>query len=180
MVFDLSVLENLGFPQILLWLLTFAVLYGVLSQAGKGGIPKSKGARTIISMVIAFFVMISAPANFFIVLSEMSGGLIIFLIALLVFIVFLETAGIKSKIKVPVVNEKGEVEKIKTESVSIFEKYSTLFLIVFVIIALLIFISSGGLSLLGIDFNLNIQSNYTIIFLIVIMLAIVWLVANPE
>ncbi|MCD6477175.1 MAG: hypothetical protein J7K26_03395 [Candidatus Aenigmarchaeota archaeon] len=179
MVFDLSVLENLGFPQILLWLLTFAVLYGVLSQAGKGGIPKSKGARTIISMVIAFFVMISAPANFFIVLSEMSGGLIIFLIALLVFIVFLETAGIKSKIKVPVTDKEGNV-KIKTETVSIFEKHSTLFLIVFIIIALLIFVSSGGLSLLGVEFNLNIQNNYTIIFLIVIMLAIVWLVANPE
>lgn len=178
MAIDLAILENLGFPQILLWLLTFAVLYGVLSQAK---MPQNKGARTVIAMVIAFFVMISAPMNMINVMYQMSSSLILLLIALLIFIVFLETAGIKSAIDVPEFDEKGKpTGKTKPKKISIFEKHSMLFLFAFIIIAVLIFISSGGLALLGWQFNFNILNNYTVLLLIVVVMAIAWLVANPE
>ena len=45
---SLQQLERLGFPDLLLWLLTFAVVYGVLSQAK---VPKSAASRAIISIV---------------------------------------------------------------------------------------------------------------------------------
>jgi len=55
-----SLIENLkavGFQLVLLWLLTLAVVYGVLSHVE---IPKSVSARGVISIVSAFMVLLAA------------------------------------------------------------------------------------------------------------------------
>src|SRR3989338_6986589 len=54
----LTQLERLGFPDLLLWLLTFAIVYGVLSQIK---MPKSAASRAIIGIVSGLFVFIFAP-----------------------------------------------------------------------------------------------------------------------
>jgi len=181
MALDLTSLANLGFPEILLWLLTFAVVYGILSHAGKDGIPKSPAARAIIGLVSAFFVLFSVPASMISVLSQMSSSLVLVLLGLLVFIVFLEAAGIKVDKEKIVVDEKGKPISKMGEKVKIFEAYPILFGVAFLVIALLIFVASGGMALLGfptIHFTDSAVMSY--IFLGVIVLAIVWMVADPS
>lgn len=180
MAVDLTSLANLGFPEILLWLLTFAIVYGILSHAGEKGIPKSPAARAIIGLVSAFFVLFSVPASMISVLSQMSSSLVLVLLGLLVFIVFLEAAGIRVGKDVIVIDAEGK-QHVKSKPVNIFEAYPVLFGVAFLAIALLIFVASGGMSLLGFPtIHFTDQAVMSYIFLGVIVLAIVWMVADPS
>src|SRR3989344_9635675 len=93
MALDLTMLTNLGFPQILLWLLSFALIFGVLDQVK---IPKDKPSRGIISIVVAFLVLFSVPTSLITTISSLSTNLILVILAVLTFIVFLEAAGVKA------------------------------------------------------------------------------------
>ncbi|MBU3904579.1 MAG: hypothetical protein KJ906_00310 [Nanoarchaeota archaeon] len=178
---DISMLVNLGFPQILLWLLTFAIVYGVLSQAGDGGIPKSQGTRAIIALVSAFFVLFSVPNQLIDVIAKMSSSMILMIVGVLVFIVFLETAGIKPT-REQVIGKDKEGRDVKGPvEVTIFQKYPLLFAVGFLIIVTLIFIGAGGLELLGLPtLQLTDSAIMSYMFLAVVVLAIVWMVADPS
>ena len=144
MAIDLSTLQSLGLPEITLWLLSFAILYGLMSQVK---IPESQAARAIISIVIAFFVILSAPLALTNVLSKMTSSLVIVLIGIIVLLIFVEVAGIKSYKTVPVIDEKGkETGKLEHVKVPIFEAYGYLFVAAFLAIAALIFVNSGLVS----------------------------------
>lgn len=179
---DFTSLINMGFPQILLWLLTFAIVYGVLSQAGDGGIPKSQGTRAIIALVSAFFVLFSIPNNLIEFISKISSSMIMVIMGLLVFIVFLEAAGIRGKKEeVAIYDDKGKVIGTKPVQRNIIEQYSTMFAIAFLIIAGLIFVGAGGLELIGMpNIQMSESSIMSYMFLAVVVLAIVWMVADPS
>ncbi len=150
---------NLTLPQILLWLLTYAVVYGVLSQVGQG-IPKSKAARSIIAIVSGFLVLMSNPTEILAVLSRMTGSMLLVLVGLLVFVVFIEMTHL---------GEQGIMKK---------SHISYILFIALVIIAAAIFVSAGGLELLGWQGAvMNISWN-TIFFLIIIIAAIWWMVSS--
>ena len=87
----LTTLQNLGFPEILLWLLSFAIVYGVLHQVK---LPQSNAARAIISIVIGFLVILSAPIEIISFLSKLSSALVMVVLGILILLVFLEIAGI--------------------------------------------------------------------------------------
>lgn len=178
MALDLSLLQSMGLPEITLWLLSFAILYGILGQAE---MPKSKASRMIISIVIAFFVVMSAPAQITDFLSKMTSNLVIVLIGVIVLLIFVEVAGVKAGKSVPVVDEKnkptGEMKYVQT---SIFEQYGYYFVAAFLIIAALIFANSGGLALLGWNFNLSPASTTTIIFIAILIIAVMWMVSERK
>lgn len=179
MAIDVAMLQRLGFPDMLLWLLTFAVVYGLLNQAQ---LPKSKASRGIISIVLAFIVMISAPVQMISVLSQMSSSLILVIVGILVLMVFFEVAGIK---KISVTewgkDKEGKDVPTKSEEITIFAAYSKVFLIAIIIIAALIFISAGGLAMLGFEkVNLSFENTGALFFIAIVVLAIVWLVSNPK
>src|SRR3989344_7075079 len=88
----LSQLERLGFPDLLLWLLTFAIVYGVLKQAN---MPKSEASRAIIAIVSGLFVLMASPASLITIISKMSTNLILIVLGLLVVIIFLEASKVK-------------------------------------------------------------------------------------
>ncbi len=177
MPLDLTFLANLGFAEILLWLLSFAVVFGVLSQAGKEGMPKDKGTRAIIAIVVAFMVLFATPSSLIATLSTLSTNLLLVILAVLTFIVFIEAAGVKATPS-KYVAHKGKVQKIE-EPKTIFEQYSKHFAIAFIIIAVLLFVGAGGLGLLGIGAVLPQTSLMTLLFFLVVILAVVWLIANP-
>ncbi|MFQ6009522.1 MAG: hypothetical protein ACE5J7_00140 [Candidatus Aenigmatarchaeota archaeon] len=164
-------LTTLGFPQIMLWLLSFAALYGLMSQAS---VPKDKPSRAIISIVAAFFVILATPTALIEVIERMSTSLILVVLGILLIIVFLEVAGIKAH----VVTRKQTKEGVKEEvvAVPIFERYGTAFALIFIIIAVLIFIGAGGLNLLGFNISLTGVNTMTILFFIVIILAVMWMI----
>ncbi len=166
----LMVVQNMGLSQILLWLLSFAVIFGVLDQVK---LPSSKSARALISIGIAFLVIMAAPASLIPILSNMSSSLILVVLGLLILIIFLEVAGLKFTMHHTV---GGEQVPGRAESVKLFEKYGYVFAIAFALIAILIFINSGGLSLLGWNINLSSDSSLTVIFLTLIIIAVLWMV----
>ncbi|HIQ50064.1 MAG TPA: hypothetical protein EYH56_02615 [Nanoarchaeota archaeon] len=151
---------NITLPEILLWLLTYAVVYGVLSQVN---IPSSKTARNIIAIVSGFLVLMSQPTQILAVLSQIAGNMLLVIIGILIFVIFIEIAGIKF--------EEGK-------SVREHPNLSKIFLIILVIIAVAIFISAGGLRLLGWEGRiLNIDWN-TLLFLLIIIGAIWWMTSE--
>jgi len=173
-----SSLENLGLVQILIWLLSFAIVYGILDQMK---IPKNKGPRTIISLVIAFMVLFAAPIKSVEIISKMSTGLLLFLLAVIIFMIFIETAGVKKLKKHEDLSRKAKTTIHESkEAHNIFEEYSKYFAIAFFLIALLIFIGAGGLDLIGFNINLGSTSIMSLGFLIIIILAIMWMIANPD
>lgn len=181
MALDLTSLANLGFPEILLWLLTFAVVYGVLSQAGEKGMPKSQGARAIIAIVSGFMVLFAAPTALLGVLTKMSSSLILVVVGLLILMVFLEVAGVKVGKKVIVVNEKGQKVSETSENVRLHEKYGREFGIVLIIVAIAIFIGAGGLQLLGLqNIRFSSQSATSVVFFGIILIAIVWMINEKK
>lgn len=177
----LTSLQNLGIAQILLFLLSFAVVYGLLKQYR---IPRSNVAQTLIGLAIAFLVIMAAPTALLNVLTEMSANLILVAVGLLVLIIFLEVAGIRHyvPVKVPSGKKDKDGKDIMVDAmqpVKIFEKYGYAFAIVLGIIAILIFINAGGLGLIGVqNINLSGASTTTVIFFIIILLAIFWLIGE--
>ena len=148
--FDLA---NITLPEILLWLLTYAVVYAVLEQVE---IPKQKSARAIISIVAAFLVLMSYPAELIAVLSRMAGEMLLVIIGLLIFLIIIE------------------VTKIKGTTIEhAYGKW--IFTIAIVLIGIAIFVSAGGLELLGWKgVFLNIDWN-TLLFIAIVAAAIIWM-----
>ncbi len=149
---------EIGLPEILLWLLTYAIVYGVLAQVE---IPKSKSARSVIAIVSGFLVLMSQPAEILTVLSQMAGDMLLIIIGILVLLVLLEVSGFKTG------------EHIVGET---YKKH--IFLVALILIAVAIFVSAGGLQLLGWSGAVfNIDWN-TIFFLIIVIAAIAWMASE--
>lgn len=82
-----------GLPLLLLWMLTLAVVYGVLSHVS---LPKSNSARGAISIVTAFLVLFAAAATQVTAfLSILVTSFIAVAFGLLIIIIFLEMTGTK-------------------------------------------------------------------------------------
>ena len=178
MVDTITFLQNLGLPQILLWLLSFAVVNGILTQAKT---PASAFARGIISIVLAFLVILSAPTSLTATLAQISSSIVLVLVGILLLVVFLEAAGAKSKVvKVTGKDEKGK-PITEVEEITIFQEHGKAFAAVFLIIAILIFVNSGGLGLLGLQgIQITEQSTLSIAFFILILIAVAWMISDPK
>jgi len=150
-----SSLKAIGFQLILLWLLTLAIVYGVLSHVD---IPKSITARGIISIVSAFMVLIAAAgtgAASFVATLITSGILVAF--GLIITMIFLEITGAK---------EGGEM---------IFGTHPHFFGAAIIIIAILVFVGAGGLGFLNIPAIIVSDPLIAILFFLVVMVATVWI-----
>ena len=88
----ISFLNSLGLPQILLWVLTFAVVYGILSKIQ---IFKGKSAPALISIIVGLFVLLAVPNAMICVIANMSTSLIIVAIGFLVLLALIEIAGVQ-------------------------------------------------------------------------------------
>lgn len=166
-------LQRLGFADIMLWLLTFAIMYGVLGQAN---VPKSKEARAIISIVVGLLVLFAAPQTLVAFLAQMSTSFVLVAIGLLVLVVFLEAAGIKYM--APHLDRAGNPTG-KFDEHPFLSKHPTITGITFVIIAILVFIGAGGLNLIGlkIPYGFDVTG---VIFFVAIIVAILWILGTKE
>ncbi len=160
------------FTYVLPWLFTFAIVFGILSHVET---PKSRSARTIISLVLAFIV---APvlSPFVGVLMSMIGSLVVLIAGILVFIVFLEIVGIKG-----VVSYKDDKGKTKYKRKSIFIAHGTAFAVLFIIIGVIVFIGSGGLEALGwTGLSANLIYNYPLLFFLIVVALAIWWMASED
>ncbi|MBW6462456.1 MAG: hypothetical protein K0B07_05425 [DPANN group archaeon] len=91
-------LQDVGFYDILLpWALFFAIVYGLLTKVGPFSGSEQKSIVSIISMVVAFFIVGYTPfgATFGVYLAELFGKSGTILAGLLVASLFLGMAGLK-------------------------------------------------------------------------------------
>jgi len=153
-------LRAIGFQLVLLWLLTLAVVYGILSHME---LPKSTSARGVISIVSAFMVLLAAAgtqaADF---ISNLVTSSILVAFGLLVAMIFLEITGTKVG---------GE---------HIFAKHPKFFAAALLILAILIFIGAGGLELLNIPVFALSDPLIAIIFFLLIMVASIWILIKES
>jgi len=160
--------QNSFFIALLPWLLTFAIVYGILQHYK---IPKSPSSRAIISIVLAFFT-IPAAGPLITIIGSMGVGLVIFFVAILFLLILFELTGTGS------IEGKVTPKGIEAQKISIVHKYSSVFAISVIIIAIIIFIGAGGLNLLGITIP---SMNYPAIFFFAIMtIVIIWMVMGEK
>ena len=153
-------LKAIGFQLVLLWLLTLAVVYGVLSHLE---LPKSITARGVISIVSAFMVLVAAAgtqaADF---ISTLVTSSVLVAFGLMIAMIFLEITGAKA------------------DGQHIFAKHPRFFGAALIILAILIFIGAGGLGLLNIPIFALSDPLIAIIFFLLIMVASVWILVKES
>jgi len=146
-------LKAAGFDLVLLWLLTLAIVYGILSHVA---IPKSVSARGVISLVIAFLVLFGAAGPVAVFLSNIITAFIMIAFGLIIAVIFLEITGTK------VGGEKP-----------IFAAHPKFFGAAILILTVAIFVGAGGLNLLGWKISIT-EPLIAIMFVLVIMAVAVW------
>lgn len=153
-------LRAAGFQLVLLWLLTLSVVYGILSHLS---IPKSVSVRGVISIVAAFMVLLAAAgtqAATFVSTLTTSSVLIIF--GLMITMMFLELVGAKDEDK------------------HIFAKHPRFFGAGIILLAILIFIGSGGLGLINIPAIAFTDPFIAMIFFLIVMVASIWILVKES
>ena len=155
-------LRAAGFQLVLLWLLTLAVVYGVLSHIS---LPKSTTTRGVIAIVASFMVLIAAAgtqaANF---VSTLVSSSIVVAVGLMFTMIFLEITNTKMG---------GE---------HIFTKHPRFFGAALIILVILIFIGAGGLGIINlpaIGFSLS-DPLIAILFFLLVMVASIWIMAKES
>jgi hypothetical protein len=150
----ISNLESAGFfAYVLPWLLTLALVYGVLE---KYKIPDNKSGRAVVAIAVAFMMlpMAGVIAPF---LEGLVLGLVIIISGILVALIFAEMVGAKDVFS---------------------DKYHKEMGVILIIIAILVFIGAGGLKLLGWRFEIRESTVTMLFFLAVIAMGIWWITAE--
>ena len=147
------------------WLLTFAIVYGILEHYQ---MPKSNPARTIISLVIAFFVMpVAGPMMT--IIAQMGMGMLMLFAGLLFILILFEIAGVRPKTAY-VTDEKGNIKtKVTPKATQAYYKH---FGVALAVLAIMVFIGSGGLQYLG--YSSLPRINYTVVFFLGAIFLIIW------
>jgi hypothetical protein len=164
----LAFLSGLGLPQILLWVLTFAVVFEIIKKLNI----LSRAPAAIVAMVVGFLVLLAVPAAVIAAIATMSTGLIVAAIGFLVVLSILAVGNIHSieKLKDKDGNETG------IQAVHPFGKHGTKMTILAIVVAALIFIAAGGPALIGISVLPTISLGTW--FLIVVGLAVLWMLSE--
>jgi hypothetical protein len=119
-------LRNLGFQLVLLWLLTLAVVYGILTHLK---LPDSATARSAISIVVSFLVLIAAAGTQVAAFaSTLSSYAIAVAFAFVILMIFFGILG------------------FKIGDNNIFNQHPIFFAASVIMIAALLFVSAGGLN----------------------------------
>jgi len=153
-------LKAAGFQLVLLWLLTLAIVYGILSHID---LPKSITTRGVISIVASFMVLIAAAgtqaADF---ISTLMSSSIVVAFGLLIAMIFLEITGTKIG---------GE---------HVFAKHPRFFGAAILILLILIFVGAGGLGIINIPaISLSLSDPLlAILFFLIVMVASIWIMVK--
>jgi hypothetical protein len=158
---------GLGLPQILLWVLTFAVVFEVLVKARI----LSRAPAAIVSVITGLFVLMAVPNAVIQVIAGLSTGLITLVTGLIALVALLEVAGAKHA-----------VYSADGKSVVDYAPYLTghkgTVAAIMLVLAGLIFAAAGGLGLIGITALPAIGIGTWV--LIAIGIAVLWMFSEAK
>lgn len=172
------------FTYALPWLLTFAIVYGFLQHYE---IPKSKEARGVISVVLAFFVMpVAQPVMAF--LQSIGASLIVIVTGIIFFLVLVELAGTKRGAHEGEEHLRGGISKQRLEQEEqekegpepIVRSHPKAFGTIVLVILVVIFWGAGGWEMLGISGITPPINMTTLFFLVMLALALWWMVSEED
>jgi len=149
----LDFLSALGLPQILLWILTFAIVFEILTVSKMF----NRAPAAIIAIIVGFLVLLNVPSALIGTISTMSTGLVVLAIAAVVVMALMEMMQIKV----------GEDKKVT-------EHYGKWVAIIALILAAVLFIFAGGPALIGIGSIPSISLGTW--FLIIIVIIVLWMI----
>jgi uncharacterized membrane protein len=165
----LAFLTGLGLPEILLWVLTFAVVFGILSKLKIF----SRAPSALISIVVGFLVLLAVPAALITVIASMSTGMLVVSIGFIVILALIEFA-----MAYPFREFKDKDGKKFEQQVHPFAKHGTIVAIALVIVTALIFWISGGAALIGFGALPTIGLGTWL--LIVVGAAVLWMLSEAK
>jgi len=169
----LAELERLGFADVILWVISFALVYGLMSQAG---IPKDKASRAIIGFVAAFLVLMASPASLITTITNLGTSLLVVLLGIMILLVFIEAGQVKHYQEKKGKTEKGQ-EYTYHEEIPLFHKSPKVTATILIFAAVVIFLAAGGLNLANINIPIDPMGAA---FLVMVAMAILWLVTESK
>ena len=143
----LAFLSGLGLPQVLLWLLTFAIVYELATRTK---VIANDKIAAIVALVVGFLVLMAVPTAVITAISTMSTGMIVTAIGILVVVAMFEMGQVLHITPDITVGEDGKPVKVGETKKTPLQKHATIVSIIAVVIALAIFNMAGGLALIGI------------------------------
>jgi hypothetical protein len=162
----LAWVAGLGLPQVLLWVLTFAVVFEVLVKLKILG----RAPAAIVSVITGLFVLMAVPAAVVQVIAGMSTGLVTIAIGIISLVALLEVAGARHYIK----DREGKIVGEQRWLAG----HSTAIAAILVALAAIVFAASGGLALIGITALPAIGIGTWV--LIVIGVAVLWMFSEAQ
>ena len=159
-------LTGLGLPEILLWVLTFAVVFGVITKLGIFG----RAPSTLISIAVGFLVLLAVPAALITVIASMSTGLLVVAIAFLAVLALIEFT------QAYPLHNFGTEKDPKWQNLHPFKKHGNIMAIIVLIIGVIIFFVSGGWALLGLGALPTIGLGTWL--LIIVGAAVLWMLSE--
>ncbi len=161
----MAFLTGLGLPEVLLWVLSFAVVYGILTKVA---IFKTKAPAALVSIIIGFMILLAVPGSVISVIATMSTGLIVAAIGFLVILSLIEVGNIK--VVGVKLDEKGNPHKVEDHP---FKIHGSIMTILVIGVTALIFWMSGGAALIGLGALPAIGAGSWL--LIIVGLAVLWM-----
>jgi hypothetical protein len=166
----MAFLTGLGMPEILLWVLTFAVVFGVLTKLK---IFEKRAPAALISIVVGFFVLLAVPAGLITVIATMSTGLLVVAIGFLVLLALIEIGNVKV-----IRPSERTKEGYKYGEFHPFSGHGTIMAIILIVIAAAIFYLSGGWALLGFGTLPAISAGTWL--LVIVGAAVLWMLSESK
>ncbi|MFH1364315.1 MAG: hypothetical protein ABIH52_01535 [Candidatus Aenigmatarchaeota archaeon] len=156
-------LQNMGFFLYLFpFLLALAIFFGILTYAAGDKMPKS--AISLISIILAFFVMLYASWNVALVsfFANLSGAGLVIGSGIIFLIILFGLLG------------------FKTEDLFKGDKSKWVFILVIIVIAILIFFAAGGAQFGLIPSWASNSEFLTIVFFVIIIALAMWFMGGGE
>ena len=166
----LAWLSGLGLPQVLLWVLTFAVVFEILVKLKI----LSRAPAAIVGVITGLFILMAVPGSVIAAISVMSTGMIVAAIGFLVVLALIEVGQVRTA--KPVTDEKGAIKG--WTGVHPFTGHGTIMTLVVLGVGALIFFMAGGPALIGIGALPTIGIGTWV--LIIVGVAVLWMVSESE
>ncbi len=139
---------GLGLPHVLLWVLTFAIVYAVLKNI------INKRSAALISIAVGFLILLAVPTTLVAFIASMSTGMVAIAIAVVALMAVMSIGGAGNS----------------------YAKYSTVVAVAIVLLIAWMFVSQGGLAIIGIPALPVITPGMWL--LIVVGVAVLWMLAE--
>lgn len=163
----LAWLSGLGLPQVLLWVLTFAVVFEILVKLKVLG----RAPAAIVAVITGLFILMAVPGSVIAAISVMSTGMIVAAIGFLVVLALIEVGQIR--VLGAVTDEKGKTHAVENHPFKVHGRIMTL---IVVAVAALIFILAGGPALIGITTLPTIGMGTWIV--VIVGIAVLWMISE--